>query len=133
MKKDFLEEIVAGRTRKNRRFPGLVGDAVQRRALAKALAERREGNGLTRTVVAAKMRTAASASTKQKHEVPWTLVASAKRAKPRLVLVSSVEAGAHRGRKRSARAADVSRLGERLERAFVQAVKTAKGKAGRKG
>jgi hypothetical protein len=74
-----------------------------------------------------------SASTKQKHEVPWTLVASAKRARPRLVLVSSMEGAAYRrGSKRSARAADVSQLGDRLEQAFVQAVKAAKRKAGRK-
>jgi hypothetical protein len=73
-----------------------------------------------------------SASTKPKHEVPWTLVASAKRAKPRLVLVSTVEAGTRRRPKRSARAADLSQMGDRLEHAFVQAVKAAKRKAGRK-
>jgi hypothetical protein len=74
-----------------------------------------------------------SASTKQKHEVPWTIVASAKRAKPRLVLVSSLEGSAHRPRpKRPARPADVAQLGDRLEHAFVQAVKAAKRKAGRK-
>jgi hypothetical protein len=74
-----------------------------------------------------------SASTKQKHEVPWTLVASANRAKLRLVLVSSLESSAHRSRsKRTAQSADISQLGVRLEQAFVHAVKSAKRKAGRK-
>jgi transcriptional regulator with XRE-family HTH domain len=64
MEKDFLDEIVASRTRKNPSFPKLVDDAVQRRALAKALAEKREVNGLSQTVVAAKMGTAASVVSK---------------------------------------------------------------------
>ena len=64
MEKDFLDEIIAARTRRNSRFPELVDDAARRRELAKALAKQREGNGLTQTVVAAKMGTAASVVSK---------------------------------------------------------------------
>ncbi len=75
----------------------------------------------------------AARSTKQKHQVPWTFVASAKRAKPRLVLVSHLDASAHRPQpKRASQRANASELGNRLEQAFVRAVKTAKRNAARK-
>jgi hypothetical protein len=66
-------------------------------------------------------------STKQKHDTQWTFVASAKRATPRLVLVSDLDAKP-RGRrpKHSVRPPDTSKLGIRLEHAFKQAVKAAK-------
>jgi hypothetical protein len=36
MAKDFLDEIIAQRTRKNPRFPDLVAEAERRRAIARA-------------------------------------------------------------------------------------------------
>jgi transcriptional regulator with XRE-family HTH domain len=64
MEKDFLNEIIADRTQANPRFPELVDDAARRRAVAKVLAETREVKGLTQTVVAARMGTAASVVSK---------------------------------------------------------------------
>jgi len=64
MERDFLDEIIANRTRKNSRFPALVEEAARRRVLAQALAEKREAKGLTQTLVAARMRTAASVVSK---------------------------------------------------------------------
>ncbi len=66
-------------------------------------------------------------STKQKHEVPWTLVASGKRATPRLVLVSRLDASPQRSKpNHRVESVDTSQVGRRLERAFIHAVKTAK-------
>ncbi|HVV48208.1 MAG TPA: helix-turn-helix transcriptional regulator [Opitutaceae bacterium] len=64
MPKDFLEEMIAERTRKNPRFPELMAEAGRRRALAKALAARRSALGVSQTVVAARMGTAASVISK---------------------------------------------------------------------
>ena len=60
MAKDFLDEIVAERTRKNAAFPDLVREAEARRKLARKLAARREKKALSQTVVAARMGTSAS-------------------------------------------------------------------------
>ena len=66
-------------------------------------------------------------STKQQHEVPWTLVASARRATPRLVLVSRLDASPQRSKPNNrAESVDTSQMGRRLERAFIHAVKMAK-------
>jgi hypothetical protein len=43
--KDFLDEVVASRSKKNPRFPGLVAEAERRRAFARELASRRSGAG----------------------------------------------------------------------------------------
>ena len=59
MAKDFLDEIIAQRTRKNPRFPDLVAEAERRRAIARALAAKRTNAGLSQTLVAARMGTAA--------------------------------------------------------------------------
>ena len=64
MAKDFLDEVVSQRTRRNPRFPDLVAEAMRRRALARTLAAKREAKGLSQTVVAARMRTAASVVSK---------------------------------------------------------------------
>jgi DNA-binding transcriptional regulator YiaG len=64
VKKDFLEELIAERTRKNPRFPDLVAEATRRRELARSLAARREALGVSQTVVAAMMGTAASVVSK---------------------------------------------------------------------
>lgn len=64
MGKDFLGEVIAGRTKKNPRFPDLVAEAVRRRALAHELAVRRAKAGLSQTLVAARMGTAASVVSK---------------------------------------------------------------------
>jgi hypothetical protein len=64
MPKDFLDEMIAKRTRKNPRFPDLVAEAERRLALAKALAARRLSLGVNQTVVAARMKTAASVISK---------------------------------------------------------------------
>jgi DNA-binding transcriptional regulator YiaG len=64
MTKDFVDELIAQRTRKNVRFPDLVAEAEHRRALARELAARRSGAGLSQTLVAALMGTAASVVSK---------------------------------------------------------------------
>jgi hypothetical protein len=64
MPKDFLDEMIAKRTRKNPRFPALVAEAERRLAVAKALAARRTALGVSQTVVAARMGTAASVISK---------------------------------------------------------------------
>ncbi len=64
MPKDFLDEVIASRSRKNPRFPDLVAEAEHRRALARALASRRASAGLSQTLVAARMSTAASVVSK---------------------------------------------------------------------
>jgi hypothetical protein len=64
MAKDFLDEVVAQRTRKNPRFPALVAEAERRRALARELAAKRSTAGLSQTLVAARMGTAASVVSK---------------------------------------------------------------------
>ena len=53
-----------GRTRKNIRFPDLVAEAERRRALARELAAKRSSAGLSQTLVAARMGTAASVVSK---------------------------------------------------------------------
>lgn len=64
MPKDFLDEIVAERTRKNAAFPRLVAEAEARRKLARKLAAVREKKALSQTVVAARMGTSASVVSK---------------------------------------------------------------------
>ena len=64
MTKDFLDETIAQSTRKNVRFPDLVAEAERRRALARELAAKRSGAGLSQTLVAARMGTAASVVSK---------------------------------------------------------------------
>jgi hypothetical protein len=64
MAKDFLDELVEERTRRSPGFPDLVAEAEQRRELARALADRRKAKGVSQTVVAARMGTAASVISK---------------------------------------------------------------------
>ena len=64
MAKDFLDEVIDERTRRKPDFPDLVAEAQRRRELARYLAEERQARGLTQTVVAARMRTAASVISK---------------------------------------------------------------------
>ena len=64
MEKDCLDEMIADRARLNPRFPDLVAEAVRRRAVARELTARREAKGLSQTLVAAKMGTAASVVSK---------------------------------------------------------------------
>ena len=64
MPRDFVDEVVGERTRKNARFPDLVAEAERRRALARELAAKRTNAGLSQTVVAARMGTAASVVSK---------------------------------------------------------------------
>jgi DNA-binding transcriptional regulator YiaG len=64
MAKDFLDEIVAERTRGNPKFPDLVAEAEARRKLARKLAALREKKALSQTVVAARMGTSASVVSK---------------------------------------------------------------------
>lgn len=59
--RDDLEEFIADRARANPEFPRLVDDALARRQLLRELAAHREVDGLTRTVVAARMGTSESA------------------------------------------------------------------------
>ncbi len=64
MAKDFLDEIIGERTRRNPAFPHLVAEATRRRELAYRLAKQRKANGLSQTLVAARMGTAASVVSK---------------------------------------------------------------------
>jgi hypothetical protein len=64
MTRDFLTEVVEGRTAKNPAFPRLVAEAEARRKLARKLAALREGKALSQTVVAARMGTSASGVSK---------------------------------------------------------------------
>jgi ribosome-binding protein aMBF1 (putative translation factor) len=64
MAKDFLDEIVSERTRRNPAFPDLVAEATRRRELAHRLAKQRKASGLSQTLVAARMGTAASVVSK---------------------------------------------------------------------
>ena len=60
-RRDFVEEMVAERTKANPRFPELLEAAARRRELFEALSAEREAQGLSQTVVAARMRTSQSA------------------------------------------------------------------------
>jgi len=64
MAKDFLDEIIDQRTRKNPAFPELVREAEARRKLARKLAALREKKSLSQTVVAARMGTSPSVVSK---------------------------------------------------------------------
>lgn len=59
--RDDLDDFIADRTHANPGFPALVEDALARRQLLRALAEQRQAEGLTRTMVAARMGTSESA------------------------------------------------------------------------
>ncbi len=61
MAKDFLDEVIQGRTKKNAEFPEMVEAALRARRLLRSLAERRRELGLSQTAVAARMRTSQSA------------------------------------------------------------------------
>ena len=62
--KDFVDELISERTRKNPGFPDLVAEAERRRELARNMVAQREAQGLSQTFVAARMRTAASVVSK---------------------------------------------------------------------
>jgi len=64
MARDFVAEIIAGRTRSNPEFPQLVAEAEARRKLARRLAAIREKRALSQTVVAVRMGTSASVVSK---------------------------------------------------------------------
>ncbi|MFO0666759.1 MAG: helix-turn-helix domain-containing protein [Polyangiaceae bacterium] len=64
MPKDFSQEVVSERTRKNPTFPRLVAEAEARRKLAQRLTRLREKKELSQTVVAARMGTSASVVSK---------------------------------------------------------------------
>ena len=60
-RRDFLEELIDERTKKNPQFPELVQSALERRQLMRELAAAREEAGMSQTVVAARMGTSQSA------------------------------------------------------------------------
>ncbi|MBK7859847.1 MAG: helix-turn-helix transcriptional regulator [Archangiaceae bacterium] len=64
MARDFVDELVAARTKRNPSFPRLVDEAGFRRKAARELAAQREKLGLSQTVVAALMGTSASVVSK---------------------------------------------------------------------
>lgn len=64
MAKDFLDEIVGERTRRNPAFSDLVAEATRRRELAHRLVQQRKAKGLSQTIIAARMGTAASVVSK---------------------------------------------------------------------
>lgn len=57
---DDLERHIAEREKRSPGFAALVDAAVQRRAFARQMAERRKESGLSQTQVAARMETSAS-------------------------------------------------------------------------
>ena len=60
-KKDFLDEVIAERSKANAQFPEMVEAALQARKLLRSLADRRRELGLSQTAIAARMRTSQSA------------------------------------------------------------------------
>ena len=60
-RRDFLDEIVDERNKRNPEFPDLVEAVLRRRQLLRELATRREKLGLSQTAVAARMGTSQSA------------------------------------------------------------------------
>lgn len=60
-REDFLDEMIAERTKANPEFPALLDAAVRRRRLLEELTAEREALGLSQTVVAARMHTSQSA------------------------------------------------------------------------
>lgn len=60
-KRDFLDEIIADRTRRNPDFPKLMVAALERRRLLRELAATRKRLGITQETVAARMETSQSA------------------------------------------------------------------------
>ena len=72
-------------------------------------------------------------SMKKSHEVPWTFVASARDATPRRVLLSSADDFARGAKsKKAPRKVNVLHVGQRLEKAFIAAVRNVKRKAAKK-
>lgn len=61
MAKDFLDEIIEKRAKRNPDFPEMVEAALKARRLLRSLAERRRELGLSQTIVAARMGTSQSA------------------------------------------------------------------------
>ncbi|MEN9799301.1 MAG: hypothetical protein RL653_2997 [Pseudomonadota bacterium] len=64
MARDFLDEMIAERTRRDPDFPRRVDEALIRRKAARKLSAQREKAGLSQTVVAARMGTSASVVSK---------------------------------------------------------------------
>ena len=64
MAKDFIDEIVAQRTRKNPSFPALVAEVAERKRIARRLVAFRLEKSISQTVVAARMGTSASVVSK---------------------------------------------------------------------
>ncbi|MCU1463621.1 MAG: helix-turn-helix transcriptional regulator [Acidimicrobiales bacterium] len=60
-RKDFLDEMIAERTKADPEFPALLDAAVRRRQLLEDLVAEREALGLSQTIVAARMHTSRSA------------------------------------------------------------------------
>jgi DNA-binding XRE family transcriptional regulator len=60
MRDDFVEEVIAERTRTDPDFAKMVDRAVERRKFLRTLGARREELGLTQTAVAARMGTSQS-------------------------------------------------------------------------
>ncbi len=58
---DFLDEMVAERTKENPEFPALLDAATRRRQLLEDLTAEREALGVSQTIVAARMHTSQSA------------------------------------------------------------------------
>lgn len=59
--RDFLDEMIAKRTKRNPDFPDLLDAARRRRELLHALAEQREDQERSQTAIAADMKTSQSA------------------------------------------------------------------------
>jgi hypothetical protein len=70
---------------------------------------------------------------KKGHEVPWTFVASARDPVPRRVLLTSAD-DISRGTKskKAPRKVNALHVGQRLEKAFIAAVRNVKAKAAKK-
>lgn len=60
-KKDFLDELIDEGSKRDSRFPEMVGASWERRRLLRELAAKREREGITQKDVAALMKTSQSA------------------------------------------------------------------------
>ena len=58
--RDFLDEVIEERTKKNPEFPELVAAASRRRKLMRAIAEGRQASECSQTAVAARVHTSQS-------------------------------------------------------------------------
>ena len=78
-KRDFLDEVIEERTRRNPEFPALVDAAERRRELLRRLAREREARSLSQTALAAAMNTSQSAVARLENSATDTKLSTVER------------------------------------------------------